>query len=182
MNSLTLNKMAQICENCVTGHLLQGTPKGGWIKNDSIPLEAYYASATKNTTTADPHVQKTRKALVLATDIFGVSIDNPKLLADMYAERCGVDVWVPDFFKGKSSLFQYPCFNTEYNIGQVPITVEALDPYLPNHVGQNLGTCTTLGRYLALGKAMPKLLPFRPSVQDPWVIDVRLLLSVENSL
>lgn len=52
---------------------------------------AYYCSAANTTT---------KKAIVLLTDAFGLSLVNPKILADRLAEKVGVDVWVPDLFNG----------------------------------------------------------------------------------
>ena len=43
------------------------------------------------------------KAIVLLTDIFGLPLPNPRIVADHLAEQVGVDVWVPDLFNGASS-------------------------------------------------------------------------------
>lgn len=40
------------------------------------------------------------KAIILLTDIFGLRMSNPKIVADHFAEQLGMDVWVPDFFEG----------------------------------------------------------------------------------
>jgi carboxymethylenebutenolidase len=40
------------------------------------------------------------KAIILLTDIFGLPLPNPRIVADHLAEQVGVDVWVPDFFEG----------------------------------------------------------------------------------
>lgn len=40
------------------------------------------------------------KAIVLLTDVFGLPMPNPRIVADHLAEHVGVDVWVPDFFNG----------------------------------------------------------------------------------
>ncbi len=40
------------------------------------------------------------KAIVLLTDIFGLALSNPRIVADHLAEHVGVDVWIPDFFNG----------------------------------------------------------------------------------
>lgn len=34
------------------------------------------------------------------TDIFGLALPNPKIMADLFAERTGRDVYVPDLFDG----------------------------------------------------------------------------------
>jgi dienelactone hydrolase len=44
------------------------------------------------------------KAIVLLTDIFGLPLPNPRIVADHLAEQVGVDVWVPDFFNGASLI------------------------------------------------------------------------------
>jgi len=40
------------------------------------------------------------KAIVLLTDIFGLALWNPRIVADHLAEHVGADVWIPDFFNG----------------------------------------------------------------------------------
>jgi hypothetical protein len=40
------------------------------------------------------------KAIVLLTDVFGLPLPNPRIVADHLAEHVGVDVWIPDFFNG----------------------------------------------------------------------------------
>jgi dienelactone hydrolase len=57
----------------------------------------YFAAAPNDAT------QRT-KAIVLLTDIFGLPLPNPRILADQLAEQVGVDVWVPDFFNGASHI------------------------------------------------------------------------------
>jgi carboxymethylenebutenolidase len=87
--------MAGICPDCITGDKLAGTPKG--IMVNSLALPGYFSSASGS---YDPP-QYTKKALVISPDVFGFGLDNPKLLADIFAEKCGVDVWAVDTFKGK---------------------------------------------------------------------------------
>ena len=84
--------MATICPDCVTGNRLSGTPKGVEIKLFALP--AYFASPTGE------NGSHTKKALVISPDVFGFGINSPKLLADIFAEKCGIDVWVADTFKG----------------------------------------------------------------------------------
>lgn len=55
---------------------------------------AYYRSAGDTTSNS---------AIILLTDAFGLSLVNPKVLADRLSEKVGVDVWVPDLFNGVSS-------------------------------------------------------------------------------
>jgi carboxymethylenebutenolidase len=41
---------------------------------------------------------------VLLTDGFGIVVDNPKILADGFAKKLNMDVWVPDTFNGKIAV------------------------------------------------------------------------------
>jgi len=43
-------------------------------------------------------------AIVLLTDIFGLRLPNPRIIADHFTEYVGVDAWVPDYFNGAFSL------------------------------------------------------------------------------
>ena len=78
------------CSDCVSGDWLPGSPKG------TEENGTYFAKGSDQESTQD-------KAVVVFTDIFGLSISNPKIIADTIAERTGFDVWVPDLFNGVSS-------------------------------------------------------------------------------
>jgi len=75
------------CENCYKGFVLPGEPKGTMVGPD------YFTAAPSDAT-------QSSKAIVLLTDIFGVLLPNPRIVADHLAEHVGVDVWIPDFFNG----------------------------------------------------------------------------------
>jgi carboxymethylenebutenolidase len=75
------------CANCYKGFTLPGEPKGTMVGLD------YFAAAPNDAT-------ERAKAIVLLTDIFGLRLPNPRIIADQLAEQVGVDVWVPDFFNG----------------------------------------------------------------------------------
>ena len=75
------------CTYCYKGFALPGEPKGTMVGQD------YFTAAPNDAT------QRT-KAIVLLTDIFGLPLPNPRIVADQLAEQVGVDVWVPDFFNG----------------------------------------------------------------------------------
>jgi carboxymethylenebutenolidase len=79
------------CTYCYKGFALPGEPKGTMVGQD------YFTPAPKDAT------QQT-KAIVLLTDIFGLPLPNPRIVADQLAEQVGVDVWVPDYFNGASSV------------------------------------------------------------------------------
>jgi carboxymethylenebutenolidase len=77
------------CTYCYKGFALPGEPKGTMVGQD------YFTAAPNDAT------QQT-KAIVLLTDIFGLPLPNPRIIADHLAEQVGVDVWVPDYFNGVS--------------------------------------------------------------------------------
>jgi hypothetical protein len=78
------------CKDCVSGHILPGDPKGTFTEG------AYFTRAEQGN---DGNSGK--RVLVLLTDSFGLQIQNPKILADSFANRLGCDVFVPDLFNGK---------------------------------------------------------------------------------
>lgn len=90
--------MAPICINCVQGYRLPGTPTGEIVRISPSVVEAYLAS--KHSTISDENARG-KKAVVYLTDIFGLPLGNPQIVADMINERMGVDVYVPDMFDGK---------------------------------------------------------------------------------
>ena len=79
------------CTYCYKGFVLPGEPKGTMVGQD------YFTAAPNDAT------QRT-KAIVLLTDIFGLPLPNPRIVADHLAEQVGVDVWVPDYFNGASLI------------------------------------------------------------------------------
>jgi carboxymethylenebutenolidase len=75
------------CPDCTSGNLLPGTPKG--TEENGV----YFAKGSNQEDTKE-------KAVLVFTDIFGLDVPNPKIVADIIAERTGFDVWVPDLFNG----------------------------------------------------------------------------------
>lgn len=62
----------------------------------------YYTSKASVPSTTDAEdVKASRKAIVILPDVFGLGINNPKLIADMLNDKVGCDVYVPDTFVGK---------------------------------------------------------------------------------
>lgn len=82
------------CPDCTSGNLLPGSPKG--TEKDG----AYFAKGSSQEGTKD-------KAIVILSDVFGLAISNPKIIADTISERTGFDVWVPDLFNGALSTRTY---------------------------------------------------------------------------
>ncbi|TNY23248.1 hypothetical protein DMC30DRAFT_414290 [Rhodotorula diobovata] len=70
-------------------HRLEGEPKGTMAKLNGI---SYYL--------AKGNGDHTDKAIVLGTDLFGLGVPGPKLMADWFAQKLGFDVLVPDVFEG----------------------------------------------------------------------------------
>ncbi|KAI0044563.1 dienelactone hydrolase endo-1,3,1,4-beta-D-glucanase [Auriscalpium vulgare] len=127
------------CENCFKGHVIPGEPKGTLVNG------AYFAAAGGDKTEGAE-----KKAVLLLTDIFGLALVNSKIMADMFAERLGVDVWVPDLFDG------HP-----------PMTVEKLGPFVPEKAGDKRTYGQTF-RLLAttIIPAIPALYRARAAVVD----------------
>lgn len=75
------------CPDCLSGAILAGTPKGITNKDGS-----YLAPA--------PEGSESKRAVLVLTDVFGLALNNPKLIADHLSEKMQCDVWVPDMFNG----------------------------------------------------------------------------------
>ena len=88
--------MAPICANCVTGYRLPGEPTGEMIHIEPTVMEAYLVSKHTKTSEGDG----VKKAVVFLTDVFGLPLGNPKIMADEINARVHVDVYVPDMFEG----------------------------------------------------------------------------------
>ncbi|KAH8998643.1 dienelactone hydrolase endo-1-3,1,4-beta-D-glucanase [Lactarius akahatsu] len=125
------------CPDCYKGFVLPGEPKGSMVGPD------YFTPARGDST-------QPTKAIVLLTDIFGLALSNPRIVADHLAEHIGVDVWIPDFFNGKP-----------------PLKVEDLEPYSPDRAGVKMKWTGALIFKVLL--ALPRLIANRPSVVDPRV-------------
>ncbi|KAI8897993.1 dienelactone hydrolase [Globomyces pollinis-pini] len=74
---------------CCSGIVNPGIPQG---KEDSIAGINCYVS--NNTPT------NSDTALIIATDVFGYKLSNPRIMCDSYAEATGFYSIVPDFFEG----------------------------------------------------------------------------------
>jgi carboxymethylenebutenolidase len=76
------------CPDCFTGNVLSGEPVGS-IQSDFDG--AYFSPGPEGSTT---------RAVILLTDIFGLAVPNPKIVADYFSKQLGCDVWAPDLFQG----------------------------------------------------------------------------------
>jgi len=124
------------CENCYQGFVLPGEPKGTMVGPD------YFTAAPSDAT-------QQSKAIVLLTDIFGLPLPNPRIVADHLAEHVGVDVWIPDFFNGKP-----------------PVDVKDLEPLFPDRAGVKLSWLSTFRLIFKILPSLPSFISNRPSVVD----------------
>lgn len=154
--------MAPICPNCITGHRLSGDSTGEMVRVSPNVVDAYYAS--KHSRQEEGATGK--KAVVFLTDIFGLPLGNPKIMADTINERLGVDVWVPDMFDGKPWLLLWVLIRAESSmVGRYPVSSESLGPLIrdtpdaPQH-----GFLTKLKMVFTLLSVLPSFLASRPSV------------------
>ena len=78
------------CEDCTKGNVLPGEPTGAI---DTVS-KAYLAAAP----------EPSSRAIILLTDVFGLPLQNCKILADRLSKELACDVWVPDMFDGARHL------------------------------------------------------------------------------
>lgn len=81
------------CPDCVKGHVLPGETTGEYLTRSYGGADAYFAAAPGGSKDGG-------RAIVLLTDIFGLPMKNPKIMADRFARELECDVWVPDYFAG----------------------------------------------------------------------------------
>ena len=78
------------CKDCVSGTLHEGTPAG---REETVHGRPTYI-------TEPPNGAAAKGIVVIVPDAFGWKLVNTRILADNYAERCQVTVYVPDFMDG----------------------------------------------------------------------------------
>ncbi len=96
--------MTTVCPRCTEGgSLLLGEATGSILADFQ---GAYFAPApelqTEDAGTNSERESYNKATVLLLTDAFGLPLKNCKLRADELAKRLGCDVWVPDYFNGKS--------------------------------------------------------------------------------
>ena len=84
------------CPRCIQGFILPGEPTG------TIQPDFHYAYLAPA-----PNGETSKRAVLLFTDIFGLLLQNPKIMADAMAKELGCDVWVPDYFRGASRFVRF---------------------------------------------------------------------------
>ena len=88
---------------CCTGTAHKGTPKG--------EVETLHSFSTY---IAEPPNGEPKGIITVVPDAFGWDFINNRLLADVYAERVGARVLLPDFMDGVSVLFRAStCLNSD---------------------------------------------------------------------
>ncbi|KAJ7780619.1 BUD22-domain-containing protein [Mycena maculata] len=75
------------CPDCFRGAVLDGEPTGVISEIEG----ACFAAGSEG---------KSRRAIILLTDIFGLPLKNSKILTAQFAQHMKCDVWVPEFFAG----------------------------------------------------------------------------------
>ena len=80
------------CKDCVSGTLHEGTPAG---REETVHGRPTYI-------TEPPNGAAAKAIVVIVPDAFGWRFVNTRVLADRYAERCQITVYVPDFMDGMS--------------------------------------------------------------------------------
>lgn len=97
------------CKECLMGEVMEGTPQGtmgelGGVKYYLAGIATGDAGrATTSTQVTDETTGPTEsatKAIILCYDIFGLSVKNPKLIADALAKATSLPVYVPDYLEG----------------------------------------------------------------------------------
>jgi len=124
------------CTYCYKGFALPGEPKGTMVGQD------YFTAAPKDDT-------EQTKAIVLLTDVFGLHLPNPRIIADHLAKQVGVDVWVPDLFNGKP-------------IGDA----NTMEPLMPDRAGVKIQWLNVVKLIFNFIPTIPRLIASSPSVVD----------------
>jgi len=138
------------CTYCYKGFVLPGEPKGSMVGPD------YFTPAPSSATDRS-------KAIVLLTDIFGLPLPNPRIVADHLAENIGVDVWIPDFFNGKP-----------------PFDANDLEPLMPDRAGVKTSWFTTARLIFKGLPSLPRFIANRPSVVDARVQEFTKKIKAEK--
>ncbi|KAG8930105.1 hypothetical protein FRC01_003250 [Tulasnella sp. 417] len=122
-----------LSDHCTKGYRLPGELSGEMITIGSFKT---YFRKSSSSTESEP----SKKALVLFTDIFGLTIPNTQLNGDRLGQSLDVDVYVPDLFEGKPLVSQ-----------------EDMGPFTVHQPGVTLSFKQQLGRAWALLKRLPHL-------------------------
>ncbi|KAM6489772.1 dienelactone hydrolase endo-1,3,1,4-beta-D-glucanase [Amanita muscaria] len=96
------------CPDCFKGGLLPGEPTGvSWFF-------LMYFTPSPSGGPSNP----SKRAVLLFTDVCGLGYPNPKIIADILAQRLDCDVWIPDYFNGN------PIFKPESLAAPLPAGIK----------------------------------------------------------
>ncbi|KAG9016800.1 hypothetical protein FRB90_002133 [Tulasnella sp. 427] len=129
-----------LCENCTQGYRLPGEPNGEMVTVGEFQT---YFRRSSSSTEGEP----CKKAVVLFTDAFGLTIPNTQIIGDSLGQSLDVDIYVPDLFEGKP-----------------PLRHEDLVPYTPDQPGVTLSLKGKIGWTLTMLKDLPWVIINRPDV------------------
>lgn len=107
---------AQFCIDCLSGSIHEGTPLGKI--EDVAGTSSYVAPSPKSAS---------NMTIILLTDVFGLALPNPKLLADEYS-RHGFNVIVPDILH--NDPIPGDAFN---NVKSTEELFAIVGPWIPKH-------------------------------------------------
>ncbi|KIL56216.1 hypothetical protein M378DRAFT_172882 [Amanita muscaria Koide BX008] len=99
------------CPDCFKGGLLPGEPTGVSVTGK---LQNAYFAPSPSGGSSNP----SKRAVLLFTDVCGLGYSNPKIIADMLAQRLDCDVWIPDYFNGN------PIFKPESLAAPLPAGIK----------------------------------------------------------
>ncbi|KAG8930106.1 hypothetical protein FRC01_003251 [Tulasnella sp. 417] len=129
-----------LCEDCIKGYRLPGEPSGEMA---TIGAFKTYFRKSASSTNSEP----SKKAVVLFTDAFGLTIPNTQLIGDSLGQSLDVDVYVPDIFEGKP-----------------PLSHPDLAPFTADQPGITLSLKQKLGWTWVMLKNLPGIAMHRPDV------------------
>ncbi|KAG8805216.1 hypothetical protein FRC17_005674 [Serendipita sp. 399] len=163
--------MSILCKNCTSGYILPGEPKGSLL-NESTEKDACYFSPAPNNVfspalevptsvpaTASESQRSTgeKLAVILLTDIFGLQLKNPKIIADNFSKRLNCDVYVPD-------LFEVAWIDECGNSGRYALSEAELAPYIPDVPKTHYSMIDNIKRIMIIVRNLPRLWATRPAV------------------
>ena len=113
------------------------------------------------------------RAVVLLHDAFGLALVNCKVIADELSKKLSCDVWVPDMFAGMFIHRSYDRGSYQFKLtGHPPVTVDELEPLIPDRAGVQMTFMSKLRFHLLLITRLTAFWRIRSSVVDPRGIEV----------
>jgi len=142
------------CPDCTTGGFLPGEPTGTFSTQG-----AYFAPAP-----AAAQDSRTKRAVLLLTDAFGLPLKNSKIIADDLAKRLNCDVWIPDYFEGIYTLVVLCVGYSQLVTGRPLIPLDHFS--MPDRAGVKFGVFDWLKLIIKTIPRIPAFLASRPGIVD----------------